>query len=79
MPAVAFVFGYEKGSPEERVYRQWYAERYHGPADDLRQPWSPDGAATFNEFFYRLAEATANDVGRPRWTGHQTQDVAPPQ
>lgn len=24
-----FVFGYEKGSGDEKIYRGWYAERYH--------------------------------------------------
>ena len=30
-------FGYEKGSPDEAVYRHWYAERYHSPKDDIDQ------------------------------------------
>ena len=45
VPAVGFVFGYDKGSPEVVVYRRWYAERYHTPADDLNQPWLPEAAA----------------------------------
>jgi len=66
VPAVGFVFGYEKGSPEEVVYRKWYAERYHTPADDLKQPWVPDAAAKFNDFYRRLTEAVANDAQRPQ-------------
>ena len=78
VPAVAFVFGYEKGSEEERVYRRWYAESYHAPGDDLRQPWDPPAAAKFNEFFYRLVETLADSDARTRWNagnafGHTAQ------
>jgi Zn-dependent M28 family amino/carboxypeptidase len=67
VPAVGFIFGYEKGSPEEMIYRRWYAERYHSPADDLNQPWDPPAAAKFNEFFARVVEALANADARPKW------------
>lgn len=48
IPAIAFVFGYDRGSKEEAIYREWYARRYHSPADDLGQPWDRSGAARFN-------------------------------
>lgn len=67
VPAVGFVFGYEKGSPEEAIYRRWYAERYHSPADDINQPWDPPAAAKFNEFFGKVVEAVSNDDERPKW------------
>lgn len=67
VPSVGFIFGYEKGSPEEAVYRRWYAERYHSPADDLKQPYDKEAAAKFNEFFDRLVETLANDAQRPAW------------
>lgn len=41
VPAVNFVFGYEKGGLSEKGYRAWYAERDHGPAGDLQLPWPP--------------------------------------
>jgi Peptidase family M28 len=68
IPGLAFIFGYEPGSSEETTYRRWYAERYHSPADDLDQPWDPGGAARFNEFFFKLVEAVANDPTRPAVT-----------
>jgi Zn-dependent M28 family amino/carboxypeptidase len=68
VPSVGFIFGYEKGSPEEAIYREWYAKRYHSPLDDLNQPWVPDAAAKFNDFFGRLVEAVANGNDRPQWT-----------
>jgi Peptidase family M28 len=67
IPATGFVFGYEKGSPEEVIYRRWYADRYHSPSDDLQQPWDPPAAAKFNDFFRRLVEAVANADARPAW------------
>lgn len=67
VPAVGFIFGYEKGSPEEAIYRDWYANRYHKPADDLDQPWDPAAAAKFNEFFGRLVQVVANADSRPKW------------
>lgn len=67
VPAVGFIFGYENGSPEEAVYRRWYAERYHSPADDLNQPWDPAAAAKFNDFFNNLVTTIADAPERPQW------------
>jgi hypothetical protein len=67
VPAVNFVFGYQKGSAEEKVYRAWYAERYHSPADDLQQPWVPEAAAKFNAFYAALVKEVANAPERPHW------------
>ena len=67
VPSTGFIFGYEKGSPEEAVYRRWYAERYHSPADDLNQPWDPEAAAKFNDFFNKLVVELANASERPQW------------
>jgi Zn-dependent M28 family amino/carboxypeptidase len=67
VPAVGFIFGYEKGSPDEAVYREWYAKRYHSPLDDLNQPWVPEAAAKFNDFFNKLVETLANADRRPAW------------
>jgi Zn-dependent M28 family amino/carboxypeptidase len=72
VPAVGFIFGYENGSPEEVIYRRWYAERYHSPADDLNQPWVPEAAAKFNEFFGRFVTTVANAAERPRWKPDST-------
>lgn len=68
VPAVNFVFGYEKGSGDEKVYRGWYAERYHSPADDLQQPWVPEAAAKFNAFYAALLKEVANAPERPHWS-----------
>jgi hypothetical protein len=67
VPAVGFIFGYEKGTREEAIYRGWYVSRYHKPADDLAQPWDPAAAAKFNDFFGRVVETIADSDERPAW------------
>jgi hypothetical protein len=67
VPSVGFIFGYEKGSPEEAIYREWYAKRYHSPLDDIHQPWDPAAAAKFNDFFAKLVETVADAPNRPQW------------
>ena len=71
VPATGFIFGYEKGTPDEAAYREWYAKRYHSPLDDLNQPWVPDAAAKFNDFFNKLVETLANADQRPAVEGGQ--------
>jgi Zn-dependent M28 family amino/carboxypeptidase len=67
VPIAAFVFGYDKGAPEEAVYRDWYARRYHKPQDDIKTPIDWDAAAKFNRFYAALALAIANAPTRPQW------------
>lgn len=67
VPSTGFIFGYVPGTPDEAAYREWYAKRYHTPLDDLNQPWVPDAAAKFNDFFNKLVEALANADERPHW------------
>ncbi|MGA3186320.1 MAG: M28 family peptidase [Bryobacteraceae bacterium] len=65
IPGVAFIFGYNNGSAEEAVYREWYANRYHRPSDDLNQPIDFAAAAKFNAFFSSLVDGVANGEDRP--------------
>jgi len=67
VPAVGFIFGFEKGTPDEAAYREWYAKRYHSPLDDLNQPWVPEAAAKFNDFFDKLVTTVADASARPQW------------
>jgi hypothetical protein len=67
VPGIAFIFGYENGSPEEAIYRKWYAERYHRPSDDLNQPIDFGAAAKFNLFFSKLVDEVANASEKPAW------------
>jgi hypothetical protein len=67
VPSTGFIFGYAPGTPDEAAYREWYAKRYHTPLDDLNQPWVPEAAAKFNDFFNKLAATLANAEDRPHW------------
>src|SRR5581483_2704781 len=48
VPSLAFKFGYEFGSPEEKVRREWVKNVYHKPNDDLNQPVDQAAAALFD-------------------------------
>ena len=67
VPIASFIFGYDKGSPEEVIYRDWYARRYHKPQDDIKTPIDWDAAAKFNRFYTALTLAIANAPTRPQW------------
>jgi Zn-dependent M28 family amino/carboxypeptidase len=67
IPALAFKFGYEFGSPEEKIRREWIRDRYHKPSDDLSQPVDTAAAALFNRIIANLLERVANDPARPVW------------
>jgi Peptidase family M28 len=68
VPIASFIFGYDPGSPEEVIYRDWYARRYHKPQDDLQTPIDWKAAGTFNKFYGDLAVAVANAAERPVWS-----------
>ncbi len=67
VPIGSFIFGYNPGTNEERIYRDWYARRYHKPQDDLATPIDWAAAVTFNHFYRDLALALANSPSRPHW------------
>jgi hypothetical protein len=67
VPIASFIFGYDKGSPEEVVYRDWYARRYHKPQDNIKTPIDWDAASKFNRFYTALTLAIANAPTRPQW------------
>ena len=67
IPSLAFKFGYEFGSPEEKIRRDWVRDVYHKPNDDLKQPVDVEAAARFNRVILGLLQRVANDPERPRW------------
>jgi hypothetical protein len=67
VPALAFKFGYEPGSPEEKLHKDWLKDRYHKPSDDLNQPVDKTAAAQFDRIILSLLERVANAPERPRW------------
>ena len=67
VPSLAFKFGFTPGSPEERLQKQWLAQRYHAPSDDAMQPVNLAAAARFNRIIAALARRVANKTARPAW------------
>jgi Zn-dependent M28 family amino/carboxypeptidase len=67
VPALAFKFGYILGTLEEKIFKAWYADRYHGPADDVNQPVDMAAAAQFNAILEKLALRVADAAQRPAW------------
>jgi len=67
IPSLAFKFGYQPGSAEEKLRKDWVRERYHKPSDDLNQPVDTEAAAKFDRVIADLLERVANDDARPRW------------
>jgi len=67
VPAVTFKFGYVKGSPEEKLAKDWLRERYHAPSDDLNQPVDKPAAAKYNRLMLDLGMRVADANSRPHW------------
>jgi len=67
VPSLAFKFGYIPGTPEEKIFKAWYSERYHAPSDDVNQPVDMAAAAQFNAILEKLALRVANADSRPAW------------
>ncbi len=70
VPSLFFQFGYGKGSPEERLQREWLKTRYHAPSDDASQPVNLAAAAKFNRLMTALAARIANQAQRPQWNSN---------
>jgi hypothetical protein len=67
VPALAFKFGYEFGSEDEKTRLAWVRDRYHRPSDDLSQPVNLEAAAKFNRVIMALLRRVADDAARPTW------------
>jgi hypothetical protein len=67
VPALAFKFGYEFGSPEETIRRAWVRDVYHKPNDDTSQPVNLEAAALFDRVIMTLLQRVANDAARATW------------
>ena len=59
--------GFELGTPEQKIFKDWLTNRYHAPSDDVNQPVDLKTAAGYEEFTRRLLLETANAAERPQW------------
>lgn len=67
VPSLAFKFGYIPGGSEEKIFQNWYTERYHGVTDDVNQPVDRAAAAQFDSILTALAFRVANASDAPAW------------
>lgn len=67
IPALAMKVGFEKGSPEQQIFKDWLTNRYHAPSDDLNQPVDLQAAAKYEEIIRALMIQVADDGQRPQW------------
>ena len=68
VPALAFKFGYVKGSPQEKIFNDWVHTRYHAPSDDIDQkPVDQEAAGKFAHMLFLLADRVADESARPSW------------
>jgi hypothetical protein len=59
VPGLSFVLAtYDAAS--KAAYNDWYAHRYHHPADDLSTPVDWQAARDFNAFFYAVTQHAAD-------------------
>ncbi len=67
IPSITMKVGFDKGTPEEQMVKDWRTNRYHAPSDDLNQPVDLSAAAGYEEIMRGLMIAVANDPQRPQW------------
>jgi Zn-dependent M28 family amino/carboxypeptidase len=67
VPAVKIDVGFELGTPEQKIFKDWLTNRYHAPSDDVNQPVDLQAAATYEEFTRRLLISTADASSKPQW------------
>ncbi|PYT63003.1 MAG: peptidase M28 [Acidobacteria bacterium] len=67
VPAVKVDVGFELGTPEQKIFKDWLTNRYHAPSDDVNQPVNLQTASGYEEFTRRLLLETANTAARPQW------------
>jgi Zn-dependent M28 family amino/carboxypeptidase len=67
IPAVKLDVGFDPGSPEQRIFKDWLTNRYHAPSDDLAQPVDLASAGLYEDIVRQLLTSVANTDARPSW------------
>jgi len=67
IPSIKADVGFELGTPEQKIFKDWLTNRYHAPSDDVNQPVDLKTAAGYEEFTRRLLLETSNAAERPQW------------
>jgi Zn-dependent M28 family amino/carboxypeptidase len=67
VPALAMKVGFEKGSPQQTIFKDWLTQRYHAPSDDLDQPVDLEAAGKYEDIIQALMVRLADRASRPQW------------
>ena len=67
VPAVAMKVGFDPGSPEQKLFKDWLPYRYHAPSDDLDQPVDLSAAAGYEEIIRAMMISLADGAATPQW------------
>ena len=67
VPALAMKVGFEPGTPEQQIFKDWLTKRYHAPSDDLDQPVVLSAAAKYEDVIRGLLLRVADNDKRPQW------------
>ncbi len=67
IPSLNMEIGFEPGSPQETILKDWRTKHYHAPSDDIHQPVDLSVAALYEEIMRKLLVAVANADRRSQW------------
>jgi Zn-dependent M28 family amino/carboxypeptidase len=67
VPALKIDVGFDPGSPEQKIFKDWLTNRYHAPSDDLAQPVDLASAGLYEDIVRQLVTSVANTDARPSW------------
>ncbi len=67
VPALKLDVGFDPGSPEQKIFKDWLTNRYHAPSDDLAQPVDLAAAGLYEDIVRQLLISVANADARPAW------------
>jgi Zn-dependent M28 family amino/carboxypeptidase len=67
IPSLNMEIGFDPGSPQEKIFKDWLTKNYHAPSDDTNQPIDLSAAALYEEIMRKLLISVADDDTRPEW------------
>jgi Zn-dependent M28 family amino/carboxypeptidase len=67
IPSLKLDTGFDPGTPQQKIFKDWLTNRYHAPSDDLSQPVDLATAALYEDITRYLLISVANADARPQW------------
>jgi hypothetical protein len=67
IPSLNMEIGFDPGSPQQKIFKDWLTNNYHAPSDDTNQPIDLSAAALYEEIMRKLLISVADSDTRPQW------------